>query len=76
MVTRKGSDAGRHAAVGVLAALAHRLGQDYLPLLPEALPFLAELLEDTEVPIRAAASQLVLQLEALAGEKLDTYLKT
>ena len=29
-----------------------------------------------EVPIRAAASQLVLQLEGLAGEELDTYLKT
>ena len=75
MATRSPSQAARKAAVASLAALAKRLATDYLPLLPEALPFLAELLEDVEPHVRAAASQLVVQLEALSGEKLDAYLK-
>ena len=61
--------------MSAVSALAKCLGQEYLPLLPEALPFVAELLEDTEAPLRAAATRLVLQLEELAGEKLDSYLK-
>ena len=75
MATRAPGHAARKAAVAVLAALAKRLGSNYLPLLPEALPFLAELLEDVEPQVRAAASQLVLQLEGLSGERLDSFLK-
>ncbi len=45
-------------------------------LLPEAIPFVAELLEDPDVAVEAAAQRLVAQLETLSGEKLDQYLRT
>ena len=59
MATRAPAPTARKAACAVLSKLAKRLATDYLPLLPEALPFLAELLEDVEPDVRAAASQLV-----------------
>ena len=59
VATRAPSPTARKAAVAVLSQLAKRLATDYLPLLPEALPFLAELLEDVEPDVRASASQLV-----------------
>jgi hypothetical protein len=46
------------------------------PLARQAIPFLAELLEDTEPEVEARAQRLVAQLEALSGEKLDQYMKT
>ena len=65
----------RLAAARVIGALAHRLKEDYLTMLPEALPFLAELMEDLEVQVQAAAQDLLKQLEGLSGENLRGYLK-
>ena len=47
----------------------------YLPLLPDALPFLGELLEDGDDGVARRARALVADLEAAAGESLDPYLK-
>ena len=55
--------------------LAGRLSEEYLALLPETLPFLAELLEDAEQPVEARAAAVVRQLEALSGESLEQYLR-
>ena len=52
-----------------------RLNEEYLTLLPETLPFLAELLEDSELAVEARAAALVKQLEALSGESLEQYLR-
>lgn len=65
----------RLAAAQTVAALAEKLGEDYLAMLPEALPFLAELMEDLEPTVQAAAQDLLKQLESLAGEDLNEYLK-
>lgn len=54
--------------------LVGRLSEEYLALLPETLPFLAELLEDAELAVEAGAQALVRQLETLSGEPLDQYL--
>ena len=48
---------------------------DYLPLLPEALPFLGELLEDGDEGVARRARALVADLEKAAGESLEPYLK-
>jgi U3 small nucleolar RNA-associated protein 10 len=55
--------------------VVERLAEEYLALLPETLPFLAELLEDPEQPVEAAAAALVRRLEALSGESLEQYLR-
>ena len=58
-----------------MAGLAARLAEEYLLLLPEALPFLAELLEDLDPGLQGAAQALVAQLQVLSGESLEAYLK-
>lgn len=75
MALRRPQPATRIAAVEVVGALASALKEDYLAMLPEALPFLSELLEDLELPVRSATQQLLDQLEKQSGEKLDGYLK-
>jgi U3 small nucleolar RNA-associated protein 10 len=59
----------------VVSSLVGRLAEEYLVLLPEAIPFLAELMEDTSHAVEARTQELVAQLEAIAGESLDPYMK-
>lgn len=58
-----------------LLQLVARLSEEYLVLLPETLPFLAELLEDAELAVESAAAALVRRLEELSGESLEQYLR-
>jgi hypothetical protein len=60
----------------VVSSLVRRPAQKYLVLLHEAVPFLAELLEDTSHAVDALTQELVAQLEAIAGGSLDPYMKT
>ena len=48
----------------------------YLSLLPEAIPFLSELLEDPEFVVEKRAQEVIKQLEDLSGESLEEYLKS
>lgn len=73
--TRSKSSSTKLAAIAVVLALALELKEDYLNMLPEALPFVAELLEDLEPSVQSAAQDLLKQLEGLAGEDLNEYLK-
>lgn len=75
MRTRSSDVFERRRAVAVISGLASRLAEEYLLLLPEALPFLAELLEDPEPILQSATQALVAQLQALSGESLEAYLK-
>ncbi len=75
MATRGGDARARRRALAVVSGLVGALREEYGLLLPEALPFLAELLEDEEPGVAAAAAGLVGQLEALTGESMDDYLK-
>jgi U3 small nucleolar RNA-associated protein 10 len=53
--------------------VAHKLGEDFLPLLPETVPFLAELLEDEEESVESACQKAVQNLEEVLGEPLKKY---
>jgi U3 small nucleolar RNA-associated protein 10 len=75
LATRGGSTRAKLLALGAVSRLADLLREDYLNLLPEALGFIAELVEDGELAVEAAAQGLLAQLEALSGEKLEQYLK-
>lgn len=75
MATRSPELRTRVAALEAAAALANALQEEYLPLLPEALPFLAELLEDGQHEVEARAAATLRALEALSGEDLKEYLK-
>ena len=61
------------AALEVLSEIVRKLGEDFLPLLPETVPFLAELLEDEEETVEAACQNAVQELEEILGEPIKKY---
>jgi len=74
MHTRHDSPSVRFAALTVAQALVERLGEEYLTLVPETLPFVVEVLEDMDEQVESAARSLVAALECLLGESLNEYL--
>jgi U3 small nucleolar RNA-associated protein 10 len=76
LLTRDSSrNAVRIGAVKVLHKLFQDVGEEYLLLLPECLPFLSELLEDDAEEVTQCTGELIRYIEELSGEKLDTYLQ-
>uniref|UniRef100_UPI00358E6AD1 HEAT repeat-containing protein 1-like n=1 Tax=Myxine glutinosa TaxID=7769 RepID=UPI00358E6AD1 len=63
----------RFAALIQLLELASRLREDYMPLLPEAVPYLAELMEDDSEEVEQQCQKVVRQLEIILGEPLQSY---
>ena len=76
MATRSESHVERRRALEVVKKLVDRLGEEYVMLLPEAMPFLAEVLEDPELHIQNETRALLRSLEELTGESLEEYLKS
>lgn len=60
-------------ALRVCVELASRLGDDYLPLLPETVPFLSELLEDEDSLVETQCRKSVQELERILDEPLQKY---
>ena len=58
----------RLAAVRALMGLYSRLGEDWLGLLPETVPFIAELLEDDEEVVERECQRLIKRIEEFLGE--------
>ena len=58
-----------------LLSMTVQVGEEYLLLLPECLPFLSELLEDDSADVIAATGELIRYIEELSGEKLDAFLQ-
>lgn len=56
-----------------LCEVARKLGEDFLPLLPETIPFLAELLEDENEIVEKSCQKVVQDLEVILGEPLQKY---
>ena len=76
MKTRDDDSRIRRRALQVLVDLVERLGEEYTVLLPEAMPFLAELLEDPELEIQNTTKLLLKKLEEVSGESLEDYMRT
>ncbi len=51
-----------------------QVGEEYLGLLPECLPFLAELIEDDVESVAIEAHEWATAIETLTGEKIHSYL--
>ncbi|KAJ8929227.1 hypothetical protein NQ314_018106 [Rhamnusium bicolor] len=63
----------RLTALHCLTEIVKKLGEDFLPLLPETIPFLAELLEDEEENVEKACQKAVQEMEKVLGEPLQKY---
>lgn len=53
--------------------VAKKLGEDFLPMLPETVPFLAELMEDEDEEVEKQCTHVVQDLESVLGEPLQKY---
>ena len=51
------------------------MGERYLVVLNETLPFLSESLEDEHPLVEATAKEIVKKVETLTGETIQEYLK-
>ncbi|CAH0557807.1 unnamed protein product [Brassicogethes aeneus] len=63
----------RLVALHCLTELVKKLGEDFLPLLPETIPFLAELLEDEDEIVEKSCKKAVQEMEKVLGEPLQKY---
>jgi hypothetical protein len=65
----------RRAGLVCLLTLMKTLGEEYMVLLPENLPVLAELLEDSNEEVGSLAKEVVTLAEELIGESLEDSLR-
>ena len=65
----------RLAAVQCEQSLTERLGEEWLSLLPEMLPFISELQEDDDEAVERETQRWILRIEAILGESLDSMLQ-
>ncbi|NWX47327.1 HEAT1 protein, partial [Steatornis caripensis] len=63
----------RFAALLALLEVAQKLKENYLILLPESIPFLAELMEDECEEVEQQCQKTIQQLEVILGEPLQSY---
>ncbi|KAM6086348.1 LOW QUALITY PROTEIN: HEAT repeat-containing protein 1 [Theristicus caerulescens] len=63
----------RFAALLALLEVAQKLKENYLVLLPESIPFLAELMEDECEEVEQQCQKTIQQLEVILGEPLQSY---
>jgi len=65
----------RQAALKVVDHMFDKMGERYLVVLNDTLPFLSESLEDEHTDVEMAAKSIVARIEALTGESIQDYLK-
>ncbi|KAK4694480.1 U3 small nucleolar RNA-associated protein 10, partial [Lecanoromycetidae sp. Uapishka_2] len=65
----------RLAAVQCEKVLTEKLGEEWLALLPEMLPFISEALEDDDEEVERAVHSLVGRIEEILGESLTPMLQ-
>lgn len=60
----------------ILKGFYNRIGYEFLVMLPESIPYLAEVVEDENEDVETQFLELKNVIEDLSGEKLDEYLRT
>lgn len=64
----------RKAGISCLLSIIETIGEEYMVLLPECLPILSELFEDSDAEITSMAKECVKLGEDLLGESLSSSL--
>lgn len=65
----------RLAAVKAEQKLTERLGEDWLAMLPEILPYISELQEDDDEDVERETQRWIVGIEGILGENLDAMLQ-
>ncbi|KAM7273255.1 hypothetical protein ACFE04_027919 [Oxalis oulophora] len=74
MQTRSEKVRSRLLGLRIVKYLLENLKEEYLVLVPETIPFLGELLEDVELPVKSLAQDIIKEMETMSGESLRDYL--
>jgi len=72
---RSESASVRLSVVRCEQALTDRLGEEWLSMLPEMLPFISELQEDDDEIVEKETHRWIVKIEAILGESLDSMLQ-
>jgi len=65
----------RLAAVKCEQELTDKLGEEWLAMLPEMLPFISELQEDDDEVVEKETHRWIMKIEGVLGESLDSMLQ-
>ncbi|KAL1860410.1 hypothetical protein VTK73DRAFT_7349 [Phialemonium thermophilum] len=65
----------RLAVVLCQQALTDRLGEDWLSMLPEMLPYISELQDDDDEVVERETHRWIVKIEGILGESLDSMLQ-
>jgi len=71
--TRNQASQVRFAALKLLEEIHKQIGESYLILLPETIPFLAELMEDESFEVEKQCQHVITHMEEILGESLQKY---
>ncbi|WAR23288.1 HEAT1-like protein [Mya arenaria] len=71
--TRSQDSKVKEASLVTLDELHKKLGEDYMPLLPDTVPFLAELMEDECEAVEKKCHEVIREMEKTLGEPLQKY---
>ncbi|KAJ0970550.1 hypothetical protein J5N97_018509 [Dioscorea zingiberensis] len=74
MQTRSEKVRARILGLRVVDYLLDHLKEEYLSLMAQTVPFLAELLEDVESSVKSLSQEIVKKMETLSGENIRQYL--
>lgn len=74
MQTRSENMRPRILGLRIVKYFVENLKEEYLVFLPETIPFLGELLEDVELPVKSLAQEILKEMESMSGESLRQYL--
>ncbi|KAK4480629.1 hypothetical protein RD792_013707 [Penstemon davidsonii] len=74
MQTRSEKVRARILGLRIIKYLVDKLKEEYLTFLPETIPFLGELLEDSELSVKSLAQEIMREMETMSGESLREYL--
>lgn len=67
-MTRSSSPMVRFASLKVIQEFYTRLGEEFLILLPETVPFLAELMEDSSPEVEHLCQEVIKLIDGYLGE--------
>lgn len=74
MQTRSEKVRPKMLGLKVVRYMVQHLKEEYVVLVPETIPFLGELLEDVELPVKTLSQEILKEIETLSGESLRQYL--
>jgi U3 small nucleolar RNA-associated protein 10 len=72
---RSESASVRLAAVKCQQAITEKVGEEWLAMLPEMLPFISELQEDDDDVVERETHRWIVSIEGVLGESLDSMLQ-